>query len=263
MTKRAVLYARVSSDDTRAEGRNLAGQIEMCRAYAAQHGYAVVAELSEDDKGASGFAFELPQLNRVRDMAQAGQFDTLIVREIDRLSRSLVKQLIVEEELRRAGVQIEYALASYDDTPEGRLNKHIKATISEYEREKVIERTVRGRRMHVENGSTIVHGHAPYGYRAVRGEHGWRLEVDAAEAKVVREIFNMVATEGLGVRAIAAKLDALGVPTPAETAPELHLTRRVGAGWAAATLYGILTNKTYIGSGFMASSTGARISPAY
>jgi len=47
------------------------------------------------------------------------------VRELDRLSRNLAKQLIVEEELKRAGVRVEYVLVEYDDTPEGRLQKHL------------------------------------------------------------------------------------------------------------------------------------------
>ena len=101
MTQRAVLYARVSGDDRGKDGRNLAGQLEMGREYAREHGYTVVAELAEDDRGASGAAIDLPELTRVRDMAQADEFDVLVVREIDRLSRNLAKQLIVEEELRQ------------------------------------------------------------------------------------------------------------------------------------------------------------------
>ena len=54
MNKRAVLYARVSSDDRGKDGRNLAGQLEMCRDYAVENGWQIVAELSEDDRGASG-----------------------------------------------------------------------------------------------------------------------------------------------------------------------------------------------------------------
>ncbi|HKZ41750.1 MAG TPA: recombinase family protein, partial [Candidatus Hodarchaeales archaeon] len=122
--KRAVLYARVSSDDRGKEGRNLAGQLEMCRDFALENGWQIVAELAEDDRGASGASFELPELDRLRDMAQKGEFDILVVREIDRLSRKLAKQLIVEEQLDRAGVEVNYVLASYEKSPEGRLNKH-------------------------------------------------------------------------------------------------------------------------------------------
>ncbi len=49
-------------------------------------------------------------------MAAAHEFDVLVVREIDRLSRNLAKQLAVERELKNAGVQIEYALSAYPNT---------------------------------------------------------------------------------------------------------------------------------------------------
>ena len=98
VSTRAMLYARVSGDDRGNDSRNLQGHIEMCRDYAHSCGYRVMAELSEDDRGASGSSFELPQLDRVRELASTGSFDVLVVREIDRLSRKLAKQLFVEEE---------------------------------------------------------------------------------------------------------------------------------------------------------------------
>ena len=113
--KRAVLYARVSGDDRGNDGRNLTGQLDMCREHALKREWDIVAELAEDDRGASGASFELPQLDRVREMAQAGDFDVLVVREIDRLSRNLAKQLIVEEELRRAGLVARLEAATLTD----------------------------------------------------------------------------------------------------------------------------------------------------
>jgi|GEM_PF-2642225 len=72
--KRAVLYARVSGDDRNKEGRNLAGQIEMGRVYSQERKYEVAAELSEDDRGASGAAWELPQLSKILEMARNHEF---------------------------------------------------------------------------------------------------------------------------------------------------------------------------------------------
>ena len=63
MTKRAVLYAQVSSDDTRNDGRNLDSQLEMCRDFADQQGWEMI--------------------------------DVVVAREIDRFSRRLAKQLII------------------------------------------------------------------------------------------------------------------------------------------------------------------------
>ena len=56
----------------------------------------IVAELAEDDRGASGASFELPELSKVLELARTSAFDVLVVRELDRLSRRLAKQLIVE-----------------------------------------------------------------------------------------------------------------------------------------------------------------------
>ncbi len=94
-------------------------------------------------------------------MAREGAFDVLVVREIDRFARRLAKQLLVEEEFNRAGVTIEYVVGDYPDTPEGNLMKHVKATIAEYEREKINERMTRGRHQKVKSASVLVSGRPP------------------------------------------------------------------------------------------------------
>ncbi len=248
-TKRAVLYARVSSDDRGKEGRNLAGQLEMCREFAIENGWQIVAELAEDDRGASGASFELPELNHARDMAQKGEFDVLVVREIDRLSRKLAKQLIVEEQLNRAGVEVVYVLASYENSPEGRLNKHIRATIAEYEREKIAERMVRGRRQVVKNGTIMLHGNKPpYGYRL--SEDGKTLVIYEEEAAVVRLVYRFY-VEGdergkrLSARAIANRLTEMKVPTWADIR---GMFKKRGKGeWSWRLVMRILDSETYAG----------------
>jgi site-specific DNA recombinase len=254
MKKRAVLYARVSGDDRGKEGRNLKGQLDMCRRYAKEQDWKIVAELAEDDRGASGASFELPELNRAREMARAGEFDVLVVREIDRLSRKLAKQLIVEEELNRMGVQVDYVLADYDDTPEGRLNKHIRATIAEYEREKINERMVRGRWLKVQSGHVLVHSIAPYGYRKVVGENGKNsLEIYEAEARIVEMIFNWYARgfedgEMPTMQKIANKLTEMKIPTRLDTARGRGGYKKMGWGqWNRATISKILGGDVYKG----------------
>ena len=247
--KRAVLYARVSSDDRGKEGRNLAGQLEMCRDFALDNGWQVIAELAEDDRGASGASFELPELNHARDMAQKGEFDVLVVREIDRLSRKLAKQLIVEEQLNRAGVEVVYVLASYENSPEGRLNKHIRATIAEYEREKIAERMVRGRRQVVKNGKIMLHGNKPpFGYRL--SEDGKNLVIHEEEAAVVRLVYTWY-VEGdekgrrLSTREISKRLTQMRVPTWADLR---GMFKKRGKGeWSGRLVYRILQSETYAG----------------
>ncbi len=250
MKKRAVLYARVSGDDRGREGRNIASQLEMCRDFALQNGWAVVAELSEDDRGAPGASFELPELDRAREMARKKEFDVLVVRELDRLSRKLAKQLIIEEELNRAGVEVAYVLATYDDSPEGRLNKHIRATVAEYEREKIAERMVRGRRQVVKNGKIMLHGNKPpYGYRL--SSDGTNLEIYEPEAAIVRMVFKLYVDgdengNHVTTRAIARYLTDMQVPTWADQRPYFH-KKRARCEWSHPLVLRLLQVETYIG----------------
>jgi site-specific DNA recombinase len=253
MNTRAVTYARVSGDDRGREGRNLAGQVEMCREYALQQGWIIVAELAEDDRGASGAAFELPQLNKVREMARNKEFDVLVVREIDRLSRKLAKQLVVEEELSRMGVAIVYVLADYANSPEGRLSKHIRATIAEYEREKIMERMIRGRLLKVRAGHVLVHSTPPYGYKVEKNDAGkTTLVADEDEARIVRAVFDWYVNgyngERITIGGIAKKLTEMGVPTRLDTLPRSGGSKKRGwAVWGRSSVAKILKSEVYIG----------------
>ena len=250
-TKRAALYARVSSDDRGQDGRNLTSQLDMCREYAKENGWHVVAELAEDDRGARGADINLPNLTKARDMAAAGDIDVLVVREIDRLSRRLAKQLIVEREFQNAGVLVEYVLGDYPDSPEGRLNKHIRATVAEFEAEKIAEHLTRGRRNKVKAGHVVVHGRPPYGYAL--GDVGGKraLVIHEPEAAIVRQIFEWY-TVGNGAQRpltlfdIGQRLTDLGVLTKADTDARQYKLRGRGK-WNRRVIHKILRREAYCG----------------
>lgn len=115
MTKRAVLYTRVAVDSERLGKRLLAEQLEVCREYAAAHELEIVAELAEDRRAPDGARRRRPQLKRVMQMAQAREFDVLVVRDAARLSRKPGQLLAIAQELQRHGAQIELV---FDDKRE-------------------------------------------------------------------------------------------------------------------------------------------------
>lgn len=260
MTIRAVTYSRVSSDDHGKDGLNLTGQIEQCRDYALKKNYTIIAELSEDERGVSGASMNSPALHEALLMASQNQFDVLIVREIDRFARSLAKQLIIEQEFKKYQVELEFVLEAYANTPEGSLHKNIKAVIAEYERVKIIERTVRGRRQKVRNGNVLVHGRPPYGYRLIQRDRKSELRIHEAEARIVRLIYQWYIrgddSHGpITSRTIAKKLGEMGIPVPSSS------TRKNDT-WSGITVQNILANETYAGIwhyGKFANRNGQRI----
>jgi site-specific DNA recombinase len=245
MTNRAVLYARVSGDDRQNATSSLQGQLDLCRDYALNQGWQIIAELAEDERGASGALYDLPQLNKALELAKAGEFDVLVTRELDRLARKLAKQLVIETEFSRSGVIIAYAIGNYEDTPEGQLNKQIRAVIAEYERVKINERMVSGRRRTVKAGNVLVHGNPPYGYTIQKDDHGARLIIEETTAEIVRMIFEWYVINQWGAPKICRELNRLEVPPP--SVAKKVKTRKAPA-WNQSQVSRIVSNETYAGT---------------
>src|SRR5260221_4693683 len=93
MNKRAVLYARVSTDE-KADNYSLPTQLDACRELAQQKGYTVLEEFQEDYTGTK---LQRPEFDKVQALAEAGQAQVVIVHDVDRLARNLAHQIIIEE----------------------------------------------------------------------------------------------------------------------------------------------------------------------
>ena len=245
MTKPAAIYARVSTDE-QAKGFSLPTQREACRTYALERGYTVTDEFSDDYTGES---MDRPGLNLLRESVRRGESDAVIVYELDRLARKMVYQILIEEELNKAGAVIEYVNGQYSDSDEGRLQKHIRASIAEYERAKIKERTMRGRRGKIEAGYIPGNGRGCFGYRIKGQGRDTRLEVFEDEAITVRQIFRLFTTgddEGpLGTTEIANRLTAMGVPSAGDT--RYHGKQRGRGVWSRTMVHRILREETVAG----------------
>ena len=248
MNKRAILYARVSGDDRKYATSGIESQLADCRRYAAERGYTVVNEVYETpDKVTSG-ADWLPELDRVLKLAQGGAFDVLIVREIDRLARNRFKQMSVEIQLESCGARVEYVIGQFEESAEGRLLKGLMSEFAEYEREKIRERTNRGRLRSIAAGNVTIGGsYAPYGYDLITDNGRRVLVVNEAEAAVVRLIFDLYAIQGYSLYGVADYLGAHHVPKPAKGNNHKARGKPSSARWSVGTINGILDNECYLG----------------
>ena len=247
---RAAIYARVSTEHQEKHGYSLPSQLEACRKYAKERGWQVVTEETDDVSGAT---IDRPGWERVLDMAEAGQIDVVVVYDLDRLARTVATQMIAEKQLKRLGVEIAYVQGDYPDTPEGKLNKTIRAAVAEFERELIRERMRRGRRSSVKSGNILVHGQPPYGYRLEERDGKRVLVIYEPEARVVRLIFvwYVYGDEDSGplpMYTIARRLTEMGVPTYQDNHPETGGHKLRGRGeWSKSVIRQILVNETYAG----------------
>ncbi len=236
--KIAAIYARVSSDQQKEEN-TVASQTAALVEFAREQGFSVPDEWVIEDEGFSGASLLRPGLERLRDLAAEGQIQAILIHAPDRLSRKYAYQVLLTEEFTRHGVETVFVKAPHSGTPEDQLMLQFQGMIAEYERAQILERSRRGKRHRAKAGEVSVLGGAPYGYRYIRKtlETPACYEIDAAEAAVVRLIFDKYTVEGLSIGAIARLLREMAPPT------RKRVTR-----WERSVVWGMLRNPAYKGT---------------
>lgn len=122
-------YARVSTDD-----QNLDAQTDALTVAGAERIFA--------DK-ISGSIAKRPQLDQLLDQLRPG--DVITVTKYDRLARSLRDLLDIVEVIKERGGGFRSLAEDIDTTtPAGRLVFHVFASIAQFERERISERTREG-----------------------------------------------------------------------------------------------------------------------
>ena len=237
MHKHIALYARVSSDRQVEEG-TIESQLASLHAYGDAHGYRVDTDLIFTDDGFSGATLARPALDALRDQAVSGTIDEILVLSPDRLARNHAHQLILIEEFKRLGVEMVFVNRPISQSPEDQLLLQMQGVIAEFEREKILERSRRGKLHKAKQGQASVLSGAPYGYVYIPlSDTGQaRYEIHPEEARTVRRIFKLYVEDGLSIGAIARQLTAAHVPT-----------RRGAPQWERSVVWGMLRNPAYSG----------------
>src|SRR5215212_4657436 len=201
---KAVLYARVSTDEQAKKGYSILDQLGTLRDYAVREGYEVVEECVDD--GWSGADPDRPGIRRVMELAEAGAVEIVVAVKRDRFFRSRLYRLLMDRDLQECGTKLE----ALNDTG-NRIGDGVQDDFAEWEREQITERTMRGKLQKARQGK-IIAGRLPnYGFRFTPDRNGYK--VDEAAMRVVRHIFSELAS-GVAVNGVCAALDADGVPPP-------------------------------------------------
>ncbi len=240
----AALYARVSTEEQK-EGKTIDSQLEELRRFADEKGYDVTEEYL--DAGVSGATMIRPGLGKLREDAQAGRFQTVLVYHVDRLARDTTYLGIIMKEMAHFGAKVIFKqvpiTANDDEEGQDPMTDFIISSfggVAQLERALIRRRTIRGRKYKAEVRRLVIGHKAPYGYRYIKknrdaGQEGY-YELIPEEAKVVRMIFDWVVDEGLSARRTIKRLADMKIPT-----------RTGNPKWAKSTVSRILKNETYCG----------------
>jgi len=236
--QRAALYARVSTSLQEKE-QTIQSQLAAIARYADHNQLRHTPALTYTDDGYSGSWLDRPALDELRDHAREGRFDVVVVLCPDRLARRYAYQVLLLDELKRAGIEVQFCERPINDSPDDQLLLQIQGAIAEYERAKILERCRRGR-LHRARRGELAPPRTPYGYVYSARKYGGdgQIRIDDDEAAMVRQVFEWYA-QGKSVYHIQERLNA-----------STWKPRHGKCGWGSSLMLRILRCEWYVGRAY-------------
>ena len=116
----------------------------------------------------------------------------------DRLARRYAYQVLLIDEIRRAGVEIVFLNQPIGPAPEDDLLLQVQGMVAEYERAKILERSRRGKRHAAHQGTVNVFAEEPDGYRYIGKRDGGGVPATRSwktRPQIVRRVFHWIGRE--------------------------------------------------------------------
>lgn len=225
--KRAVIYARFSSDMQREE--SIEAQVRACKEYCRKKLY-VVTNIYVDEAKSARDVLKRDAYNQMLADAIAHKFDVIIFHKIDRNARNEFNYYTFKHTLSTLGIGYEYAAQNIDFSPEGQMMESMLVGFAAYYSRNLAKETKKGLNENAYKAQ-FNGGKPPLGYKIVDK----RYVIEPTEAEAVKLIFSMYLA-GHGYGAIAHALSAKGFRT------------REGRNFGKNSLYDILGNEKYTGT---------------
>jgi DNA invertase Pin-like site-specific DNA recombinase len=205
-------YLRVSTKSQLKDGYGLADQEKQVRAWCKAHGHKLVRLVRDDAKSGTLEAAERPGLLTVLKAVRDGEAEGVIMRDLDRIARTLTVQEAVLAQLWRLGGHA-FVVTDADEVPQDDPDdpmrtamRQMAGVFAQLERAMVVKRLRNGRAAKAEAGG-YAYGGPPYGWRA---EDGALVRDDAEQA--VRTRMRAMRGQGASFGRIADALNAEGIP---------------------------------------------------
>jgi site-specific DNA recombinase len=215
MATRAIAYLRVSTDKQADRGVSLEAQRKKVAAYAELYDLEIVEVI--EDAGASAKTMARPGLQRALAGLSEGRADALLVVKLDRLTRSVRDLGELVERYFGAGKSALLSVSEHVDTRSaaGRLVLNVLASVSQWEREEIGDRTRVAMAHMKQRGDRL--GRPRFGWRVVsrpHRDHPGQVErhlAEVPEEQAVIATARALRAEGYLVREIVGTLASRGL----------------------------------------------------
>ncbi len=224
---RIAAYCRVSTD--REEQKDsLAHQKEFFQEYAKKNGHELFRLYA--DEGISGTSLKKRvEFQRLMQDAQMSLFEMVVVKDISRVARNTVDFLQSIRVLKSSGINVVFITANMTSLGDSEFILTIFGAMAQEESGNLSKRVKWGKKINAQKGRVP---QRIYGYDRI---DNFTLQINPAEADVVRKIFRLYLNQGMGCRGISLALNSDDSKT------------KFGCDWNPRGVRRILTNPIYCG----------------
>lgn len=224
---RIAAYCRVSTDKEEQKD-SLAHQKEFFLEYARKNGYGLFRLYA--DEGISGTSLKKRvEFQRMMQDAQMGLFEMVVVKDISRVARNTVDFLQSIRVLKSIGINVVFLTANMTSLGDSEFILTIFGAMAQEESGNLSKRVKWGKKINAKKGRVP---QRIYGYDRI---DNFTLQINPVESAVVRQIFRLYLTEGMGCRGISLTLNADEAKT------------KFGCDWNPRGVRRVLTNPIYCG----------------
>jgi site-specific DNA recombinase len=206
---KAIILARVSTEEQREAGNSLPSQIQRLEKYCADKGLEVSEKIEFDE---SAWKLKRKQFSElIKKLSKRKKKVALCCDKIDRLLRNFVKELIIIEEMRNAGLlELHFPsdnLVIHRDSPANDLFRFsMGVTLAKYYSDSTSDNIKRANENLVRKG--IFPSKAPFGYKNITDQEGNKsIVVDTEKSELVKQVFDLYSTGDWSMEIIRISLD--------------------------------------------------------
>jgi len=245
--KKVACYVRVStSSQAKDDKYSIPEQIDILKNICIKNNWNY--DLYQD-LGISGETIEArPRIRELLNNCKKGIYQRVLVVDQDRLSRSVRDLQIIKEIFKDNKIKLMFQNSVLDlDNEDDDFMSDIQGVFSKRELRIIAKRSARGKYQKAKQGKLPLGGNnILYGYTL---DKEGRIIINQEEAKVVRNIFNWVANEGMSSYKIADRLNSLGIPTRFEKLGRIKKSNKYNLvyenKWTRSSIKHILSKELY------------------
>ncbi len=140
---KAIIYARVSTEEQAKHGYSLESQVEICKKWVQDHNFELVAEPFVD-AGESAKTMNRKALAKLLEYSRThkGKVDMVLIYKIDRIARNLADHIAIRTLLSQQGVSL-YSVTEPigGDNSTSKLLENVMASFAQFDNDVKSERT--------------------------------------------------------------------------------------------------------------------------